>query len=137
ILIVSSSVCGYTATAHLVQFSPVDPVFAKSLSRWILSLWSMSLVTQVSATLLIAYKIWSNTFHGTMRRSGPSAVFWMVVESGAVYSITTVITMTLYVLKADSGAISGGALGQISVSANSQCSVADRLFVLIFDFYRA
>ncbi|KAJ7513160.1 hypothetical protein B0H11DRAFT_1898397 [Mycena galericulata] len=44
-----------------------------------------------------------------------SSVNWRRrAEYGAIYSIATVITLALYVSKANSGAISGGALGQIS-----------------------
>ncbi|KAJ7499647.1 hypothetical protein FB451DRAFT_1385335 [Mycena latifolia] len=109
-----SSVCGYIAIAQLAHFSPVDPVFLAALGHWILSTWSLSLVTQVGATLLIAYRIWADTAWGLKTSSKHANAFWMVVESGAVYSCTTVILLSLYVAKLNCGAIVGGALGQIS-----------------------
>ncbi|KAJ7699675.1 hypothetical protein B0H17DRAFT_1196280 [Mycena rosella] len=113
-LLTATTICGYIAVSHLARFAPLDPVFLAALGQWILSTWSLSLVTQVGATLLIAYRIWVNTAWNMKTGSSHANVFWMVVESGAVYSFTTVILLALYVSKLNSGAIVGGALGQLS-----------------------
>ncbi|KAJ7026662.1 hypothetical protein C8F04DRAFT_1124802 [Mycena alexandri] len=113
-LVAATTICGYVAISHLAHFSPVDPVFLANLGNWLLSTWCLSLVTQVGATLLIAYKIWATTSWGINKSSSHMKVFWMVVESGAVYSFTTVILLSLYVAKENAGAIVGAALGQIS-----------------------
>lgn len=88
-------VSSYTALARLASFAPTEPLFLKSLARWILSTWSLSLATQVGATLLIAYRIWANRVPG-MRQS--MIVFWMVVESGAVYIALQLLSLSLCTL---------------------------------------
>jgi len=113
-LVGATTICGYIAISHLAHFTPVDPVFLATLGNWILSTWSLSFVTQVSATLLIAYKIWASTAWGLRSSSSHMKVLWLVVESGAIYSFATAILLGLYASKANAGAIVGGALGQIS-----------------------
>ncbi|KAJ7707877.1 hypothetical protein B0H14DRAFT_3643407, partial [Mycena olivaceomarginata] len=111
ILLAATATCSYIGVSRLANFSPLEPLFLESLAHWILSMWSLSLATQVCATTLIAYRIWVDRLPG-MRH--PMLVFWMIVESGALYSFTTATTLGLYVQTKNAGAIPGGALGQIS-----------------------
>ncbi|KAJ7183857.1 hypothetical protein C8R46DRAFT_1209998 [Mycena filopes] len=110
VLLAGTTVCSYSAVYYVSKFSPSDPVFMEALGNWILSTWALS----IGATLLIAYRISSTTFTATRTSWRHSAVFWLVIESGAIYSLATVVTLVLYALKQNSGAISGAALGQIS-----------------------
>jgi len=79
----------------------------------------MSLTLQVLCTMLIASKIWWES--RLSRKAGfesdrQMSVFWIIVESGAIYSISTVFLMTFFLLKTQAGGIIGHPLGQISVS---------------------
>jgi hypothetical protein len=94
-----------------------SPMVLESLGNWILSFLLLSLSTQLGATLLIAYRIWADTAWGA--KSYPMMVFWIIIESGALYGFTTAIFLGLHLANADAQAIPGAALGLICVSVPS------------------
>lgn len=133
--------CGIIAEVHLAHLNPTDPLFLKAVLQWITATWSLSIALQTSCTALIAYKILSTTRgiqNGLGLRFGKSntAVVWIVVESGALYSMSTLVLLTLFVLNTQAGeflsalgwnsfrltefkyagAVIGDSLGQLSVS---------------------
>ncbi|KAH9955926.1 hypothetical protein BC827DRAFT_1158019 [Russula dissimulans] len=69
--------------------------------------------TQFGATLLIGYRVWKSA-QGSSKGIGASrlAVLWILVESGAIYSVTTILMLAFS--RANIGGILISALGQIS-----------------------
>jgi hypothetical protein len=81
-------------------------------------MWCMTLSVQILCTTLIVLKIWFDTRQSRAAGSNssrPMAVVWTIVESGALYGLTTIFLLTLFLLKTQAGAIIGDPLGQISV----------------------
>ncbi|ESK87499.1 hypothetical protein Moror_10911 [Moniliophthora roreri MCA 2997] len=111
------SVCVCKAIFNLTTLNPTDILFLPRVIPWLTAIWAMSLAVQGICTLLIASKIWWDS--RTSRKAGfgssrQMSVVWTIVESGAVYSISTVFLMTFFLLKTQVGAIIGDPLGQIS-----------------------
>ncbi|KAJ6537870.1 hypothetical protein B0H19DRAFT_1270263 [Mycena capillaripes] len=106
-LLVGAAICSYMGLSYQARFSPM---VLESLGNWLLSMLSLSLSIQLGATLLIAYRIWADTAWGTKY---PMMVFWIVIESGALYGFTTAIFLGLHLANAYASAIPGAALGQI------------------------
>lgn len=99
LLIIASAVCGFGQTVIFAQAKTTHSAFGPNLQRWNGSLFSLSLVTNVVATSLIAFRIW----HLGRQLTFPSSfrylrVLTLVVESGAIYSSALIIEITLYFL---------------------------------------
>jgi len=105
----------------MAQLGPTDSQFVPRVGNYLLANWVLSITIQVTATLLIALRIWRNFYWGAKRagRVGSThmSILWMVVESGAVYSITAILTLVFWCERASAGAIVGACLGQVSVSS--------------------
>lgn len=91
--------------------------------KYLLASWSLSIATQVSATALIAYRIWTYATRipahvvpaDERERMDYMAVVWIVIESGAVYTASTIVLLVFFVLNTQASNVIGKALGQISV----------------------
>jgi hypothetical protein len=108
------SVTGYTAIAHLAQLTSTDTVFLSRVHNWLIATWVLSLATQLGATPLIGYQFWKSipwNFQGI--RASRLSVLWILVESGALYSVTTLFLLGFS--STNTGAIFAASLGQISV----------------------
>ncbi|KAK0459123.1 uncharacterized protein EV420DRAFT_1538415 [Desarmillaria tabescens] len=99
LLIIASAVCGFGQTVIFAEAKMTHSAFGPNLQRWNGSLFSLSLVTNVVATSLIAFRIWhlgrQFTFSSSFRYR---RVLTLVVESGAIYSSALIIEITLYFL---------------------------------------
>ncbi|KZP24249.1 hypothetical protein FIBSPDRAFT_822382 [Athelia psychrophila] len=93
-----SIACGTGTMVSFARVSSDDSVFVMQLHNWIISFFALTLFTNFIATFLIAFRIWR-----THRRAGgltigrslvPTIV--LVIESGAIYSATLVILISLY-----------------------------------------
>ncbi|KAI0320389.1 hypothetical protein OF83DRAFT_1169332 [Amylostereum chailletii] len=112
-----TAICSYAAIGNLAQLRSDDPVFVSHLGDWLLAMWSLSIAVQVSATLLIAWKIWRTvSWRGMGARRNQLSVFWIIIESGALYSFSTILVLAFYSAKANCGAILGSILGQLSAT---------------------
>ncbi|KAI0061238.1 hypothetical protein BV25DRAFT_1917190 [Artomyces pyxidatus] len=110
---IASGVCGYTAIAHIAQLSKTGSIFIPRIHNWLLATWIFSIATQVSATLLIGYKIWrSVSWNAFGVRGSRLSILWILVESGAAYSVTTVFLLGFW--GEATGAIFSASLGQLS-----------------------
>jgi hypothetical protein len=107
-------VTGYTALVNLSRLSPTDSVFLPRVHNWLLATWSLSIATQFGATVLIGYRFWK-TIRWTSKgiRASRLSVLWILVESGALYSVTTIFLLGFS--STNTGAIFAASLGQISV----------------------
>ncbi|KAI0771364.1 hypothetical protein BC629DRAFT_1531366 [Irpex lacteus] len=92
-------------------------LFANTLAGWLDTYWGLTITTQVSASCLIAYKIW--TTRRTLRYSRSSraaksmSVLWLVLESGALLSSTTVVLLSFYVTHKVAGGTIAAICGQL------------------------
>jgi len=86
-----------TANAH------AGDVFFVDTGRWITANYSMTLATNLTSTSLLAYRIWSvkrrsSKFFGSSRLS---PVLRVVLESGALYSLTITAALITFVTKSN------------------------------------
>jgi hypothetical protein len=117
-----STVAGVIGFTNLGRLDLSQTVFLPSVINWLTASWCLSMATQFGATLLIGYRVWKSA-QGTSKGIGASrlAIVWILVESGALFSVTTIFMLGFS--RANMGAIFVSALGQISV-----CSPWDELF---------
>jgi hypothetical protein len=114
VLCIASGVTGYTALGNLASLTPSDTVFLSRVHNWLVATWVLSVATQFGATLLIGYQIWKSTQWNNSRglRASRFGILWILVESGALYSVTTLFLLGFS--STNTGAIFAASLGQIS-----------------------
>ncbi|KAH9168666.1 hypothetical protein EDB89DRAFT_1569259 [Lactarius sanguifluus] len=110
-------VTGYTALVNLARLTPSDTVFLSRIHNWLVATWALSIATQLGATLLIGYRFWKSIQWNNSKghRASRLSILWILVESGALYSVTT--TFLLGFSSTNTGAIFAASLGQISALA--------------------
>ena len=86
-----------TSIADLVTLAMSEnltELFASKITAWLSAYCALSIMTQVSASCLIAYKIWGSQRKFTsLKSTQPSrtmSVLWIILESGAMLSIMMV-----------------------------------------------
>ncbi|KAH9023684.1 hypothetical protein EDB85DRAFT_2277821 [Lactarius pseudohatsudake] len=117
VLCIASGVTGYTALVNLARLIPGNTVFLSRVHSWLIATWALSIATQLGATLLIGYRIWKSIQWNSSKglRASRLSILWILVESGALYSVTT--TLLLGFSSTNTGAIFVASLGQISALA--------------------
>jgi hypothetical protein len=84
------------------------------IHNWLIATWCLSIATQFGATLMIGYRIWKAIRWNTNSiRESRLAVLWILVESGALYSVATIFLVGFS--RTNTGTLFVAALGQISV----------------------
>lgn len=114
-------VCGYVDVGLLRSMPTEELLFSLTVQHWALATWSLSIATQVSATLLIAWKVWY-THIGTVgpHKSQKSlSIMWIILESGAVLSLGHIFLLAFYVHKITAGGVLVAMIGQLDVSTVS------------------
>ncbi|KIP08922.1 hypothetical protein PHLGIDRAFT_103546 [Phlebiopsis gigantea 11061_1 CR5-6] len=102
LLVIASAICGFAQTVYFARAKKLHSAFAHILQVWNGSLFSISLATNVTVSLLIALRVWY-----MFRDGGGSTSFryWrvlvIIIESGMVYSVALVCEITLYFLKSN------------------------------------
>ncbi|KAI0370681.1 hypothetical protein BV20DRAFT_1071393 [Pilatotrama ljubarskyi] len=78
-------------------------VFAVQTGRWITAVYALTLGTNLSSTLLLAGKIWIVTRRSAQYRSNDifSPVLRVIIESGAIYSMTITAALISFVVKSN------------------------------------
>ncbi|VDB92391.1 unnamed protein product [Peniophora sp. CBMAI 1063] len=121
LLLLGTGISGYTAMAHLAHLDPFNAVFDIQVAQWIEATWCLSIATQILTTLLIGFKlivaVREQRNIGLMQTSVYLSAFWAIIESGALYSLTTVMLLAFYVRGWSAGAICAAILGQLSATA--------------------
>jgi len=113
LLCLATAVTGYTALIDLSHLSAIDTVFSARVHNWLIASWSLSIATQFGATLMIGYRFWKAVkWNMNSIRESRLAVLWILVESGALYSVTTIFLLGFSAT--NTGGIFAAALGQIS-----------------------
>ncbi|KAF9263974.1 hypothetical protein L218DRAFT_999130 [Marasmius fiardii PR-910] len=100
LLITASAVCGFGQSVIFAKAKHIHSAFEEELERWNGSLFSLSLVTNVVVTSLIALRIWylGRQFSNTRTFINYQRVLVLIIESGSIYSTALVIEITLYFL---------------------------------------
>lgn len=79
-------------------------------------MFSLSITIQASATLLIAWRIWStHVKNGTHSDRMIVSVMWIVLESGMVLSSVMVIFLALYLLETAAAGLVESIVAQLDV----------------------
>ncbi|KAI9434588.1 hypothetical protein H4582DRAFT_2175182 [Lactarius indigo] len=109
---------GYIGLANLASVDPTKAVSLSHLQDWPYATWAFSLATQLGATLLIGYQFWKSIQRDSMRLGASHlSIFWILVESGALYSVTTTFLLGFSSKSTNTSALFAAALGQISALA--------------------
>ncbi|KAF8634299.1 hypothetical protein AX17_004251 [Amanita inopinata Kibby_2008] len=118
IMLAATTLCAYLAVYNFSLIGPGQDVFATNIAQWGTALFSLSLATNVTVTMLIASRIWwiarqANTLLGKSHGRKYNNAVAIIVESGAIYSISLLILLVLYTIKSTSQYIVYDALAQI------------------------
>jgi hypothetical protein len=112
IMVIATAGTGYAAVADLANLSSLQPIFR--IGNTILATWALSIATQFSVSSAIAGRIVWISRDSSLASNRYLSVLWIIVESGAIYCITTVLLLTFFDLKTQAGAIVAGVVAQIS-----------------------
>ncbi|KAF9481324.1 hypothetical protein BDN70DRAFT_876476 [Pholiota conissans] len=119
VMVIASVVTGFIATSIIAHGGDASwPLILK----YLLASWSLSIIIQVSATCLIAYRIWFLAADipahvgpaEEKERTNYTSIIWVIVESGVIYTVSTIILLAFFELNSQASNIIGKALGQIS-----------------------
>jgi len=118
ILLIATSVCAYIAVFNFSQIHPGQNVFAINIAEWGTALFSLSLATNIIVTFLIAGRIWwisrkACKLLGKEIRRKYNHTVAIVLESGAIYSVSLMTLLILYCSKTNAQYIVYDALAQI------------------------
>ncbi|KAI0631507.1 hypothetical protein C8Q77DRAFT_1061422 [Trametes polyzona] len=80
-----------------------EDIFEIGTTHWFTVNWSMTLITNICSTLALAYRIWQVTSKSAQYRSGGrlSPILRIIVESGALYSITVTAALVLFLVRSN------------------------------------
>ncbi|TFK33630.1 hypothetical protein BDQ12DRAFT_727572 [Crucibulum laeve] len=79
-----------------------------------LTTWSLSIGTQVFATGFICWKIWNINASSAFPSKHYTALIWVIVESGAIYSGLAAALLVMYGLREQYSVVLMGCMGQLS-----------------------
>ncbi|KAM5535136.1 hypothetical protein V8D89_011222 [Ganoderma adspersum] len=140
LLIIASAVCGFAQAIIFAEAKTVHSAFANELERWNGSLFSLSLVTNVVVTTLIAARIWFIT-----RESGGAVtsqfrytkVLLLVIESAMIYSAALLVEITLYFIGSNAFYIVYDPIAQLTGIVPTMIIVMSALGLTSADFESA
>lgn len=116
-LIHSPEVCGIKTIVANATY-PAASVFTSDILSWVTSTFALTIATQITATFLIAGRIYYASRlskEGGKMQSYYMSLVWMVVESGAIYTIVALIQLITEVLGMNAGVMMEFMLSQLSV----------------------
>lgn len=112
--------CVVTGTLGITKLSQISGnLQATSIFEildWMISTWSLFMATQLISTTLIAGKIWWHAKRNPTSRSRYLSLIALVVESGAVFTLTSAALLVCAVLKIQAGDIALAIAIQSAVS---------------------
>ncbi|KAI0655014.1 hypothetical protein C8Q70DRAFT_457848 [Cubamyces menziesii] len=92
-------------TALATASTHAGDIFATETGRWITAVYSLTLGTNLSSTLLLAYRIWQVTRESAKYRSGASGpltpVLRAIIESGAIYSMAITAGLVTFLVQSN------------------------------------
>ncbi|EPQ51068.1 hypothetical protein GLOTRDRAFT_123329 [Gloeophyllum trabeum ATCC 11539] len=93
-----------TGTGVLRTFSTADTnVFAHKTTVWVSAFWGTTLATNLTATMMLAYRIWrvDRSVAEMRRASSLKGVLRVVLDAGALYSITLLSALIPFICKSN------------------------------------
>ncbi|KAK0191576.1 hypothetical protein F5146DRAFT_1138417 [Armillaria mellea] len=99
-----------------------DAIFVQQTRKWVVSFYSVALVTNISATLILATKLWiahrrAVKYFGSMSthtsRSSFYPIILLIIECGALYSLALISMLAAYLLKSNAAYLVVDLIGQI------------------------
>ncbi|KAJ3559856.1 hypothetical protein NM688_g86 [Phlebia brevispora] len=116
LMIFATAACGYAAAGELVNHHQVELLYANLVKRWAVASWSLSISIQVSATCLIAWRLWSVHRESRALHNDRTivSIMWIILESGAVLSTATCFLLAFYVHQLTVGGIIVAMIGQLA-----------------------
>ncbi|KAK0205923.1 hypothetical protein DFS33DRAFT_543121 [Desarmillaria ectypa] len=99
-----------------------DAIFVHQTGQWVVSFYSVALTTNISATFILATKLWIAHRHaveyfGSMStrtsRSSFYPIILVIVECGALYSLALVTMLTTYLWQSNAAYLVIDLIGQI------------------------
>ncbi|KAJ7090368.1 hypothetical protein B0H15DRAFT_938978 [Mycena belliarum] len=102
-LAVAATAAGSVYSCTLPSTDPTS-IYAQQLGKWITAFYSTTLSCNLVATTLLAYRLWSiNRSVGRARLGGSLTlpVLLVVVDAGALYSITLLAALICFVFKSN------------------------------------
>ncbi|KAI9573141.1 hypothetical protein HD554DRAFT_1146173 [Boletus coccyginus] len=100
----ATAVTGITSST-IAQHSTQIGVFGGALGRWITSFWATTLATNLLTSLLLIFRIWyvDRQFSrlGGHHRSQLRPILHILVDSGAIYSVTLVAALVCFVTESN------------------------------------
>ncbi|TFK52210.1 hypothetical protein OE88DRAFT_1628210 [Heliocybe sulcata] len=93
-----------TSTGVLRTFSTTSTnVFARTTTVWVSSFWATTLATNLTSTILLAYRIWKvdHAVAETRARSPLKGVLRVVLDAGALYSVTLLSALIPFICKSE------------------------------------
>lgn len=91
-------------------------VVLEEAEKWVIPACSMALATNLIATSVLAYKLWSVHRRSSGMRTTRSQVYpilLIIMECGALYSLSLITILSTYIIKSNSGYIVVDMIGQI------------------------
>ncbi|KAM5537255.1 hypothetical protein V8D89_008985 [Ganoderma adspersum] len=97
-LLVGTGISGYGIPINVARGGPSETIFSSHLVPWITSFFTLSLTTNVLATILLSGRImWSNYKVKQYHFGERSSVLETIVQSAALYSAALVSLLATYV----------------------------------------
>ncbi|KAK0226963.1 hypothetical protein EDD85DRAFT_958207 [Armillaria nabsnona] len=99
-----------------------DAIFVQQTGKWVVSFYSVALATNISATFILATKLWiahrrTVKYFGSMSthtsRSSFYPIILVIVECGALYSLALIAMLATYLLKSNAAYLVIDLIGQI------------------------
>ncbi|KAK7056663.1 hypothetical protein VNI00_002380 [Paramarasmius palmivorus] len=118
VLLLASSTSGAITVYEISRGGSGDSVFSKHVSDWATTLFTLTFVTNVIVTSLIAMKIWrmarnTSTYLGRQHGLKYSRALVVIVESGALYSGSLLILLVLFTTNNEAQIILYSSVSQI------------------------
>ncbi|KAL5531102.1 hypothetical protein ACEPAG_3978 [Sanghuangporus baumii] len=97
LLLLGSTACGIGILYSFAKVVPEAEIFVNELQNWIVSFFSLTLATNIVCTALVAARIWMlNRSIMSFASHSYRPIIILVIESGAVYSVTLLALLILY-----------------------------------------
>jgi len=98
ILLCGFVVSGIGQTYHFAKGHDIHSAFHRTLTIWNGLVFSFSLATNITATSLIALRVWHvfRMISGVGRNLGTAKILVLVIESGMIYSAALIIEISCY-----------------------------------------
>lgn len=97
---------GYIALGRICQITgDIQPTSLFQILNLLLVTWCLSIGTQVISTGLIAGKIWWHAKRSHVSKSRYISLIAIIIESGAIFTVSTAFLLAFFDLKTQSGGI--------------------------------